>query len=357
LELVGLAPPDDTEIVYDASLWANVARLTERAPRESDLRFHGVELLAAQRNRKLGRTPALHIIAAERAAAATSLIVPLVLRRVLAAVDGPVVLMKGLEIAERYQDPLTRPYRDIDLLVEDAQAAWNAMVEAGFEPTGDPELYIGIHHLRPLVLPNLPLVVEVHHQPKWLEGVAPPTAELLRTAVPSATGIPGLLTLEPARHAVVLAVHAWAHVPLSRLGRLIDVAAMLQGVDRGETAAIARAWGVERLWRVTQATIDSLVGQRPRPLAGRIWARHLWSVRERTVLERHLERWLAPFSMQRPARAARITGRHLSHQFTLAEGETRLQMIRRSARAIADAFKRLSEHDSATEGTQRKESS
>ena len=93
------------------------------------------------------------------------------------------------------------------------------MVEAGFEPTGDPELYVGIHHLRPLVLPGLPPVVEVHHDPKWLDGTAPPTAELLKTAVPSATGIPGLLTLEPARHAVALAVHAWAHVPLSRLGR------------------------------------------------------------------------------------------------------------------------------------------
>ena len=120
--------------------------------------------------------------------------------------------------------------------------------------------------------------------------------------MPSATGIPGLLTLEPARHAVVLAVHAWAHVPLSRLGRLIDVAAVSQGVDRSETAAIARAWDVERLWRVTQATIDSLLGQEPRPFAGRIWARHLWSVRERTVLERHLERWLGPFSMLPPVR-------------------------------------------------------
>jgi hypothetical protein len=203
----------------------------------------------------------------------------------------------------------------------------------------------------------LPLVVEVHHEPKWLEGTAPPTAELLRTAVPSALGIPGLLTLEPSRHAVALAVHAWAHVPLSRFGRLLDVAAMSQGSDRSATAAIARAWDVERLWLVTQASIDSLLGQRRRPLAGRIWARHLWSVRERTVLERHLERWLGPFSMLPPARAARVTGRNLSYQFALHEGETRVQMIRRSARAVADAFKRQSDHDKAALEMQRKESS
>jgi hypothetical protein len=356
-EPLRVVAPKNNEIVYDPSLWANVARLLERAPRESDLRFHGVDLLAAQHDRRLGRTPALHAIAAARTAAATSLIAPLVLQRVLAAVDGPVVLMKGPEVAEHYENSLTRPYRDLDVLVKDAEAAWNAMVEAGFEPTGDPELYIGIHHLRPLVLPGLPLVVEVHHDPKWLDGIAPPTAELLSTAVPSATGVPGLLTLEPSRHAVVLAVHAWAHVPLSRLGRLIDVAAVAQGVDRSETAAIARAWDVERLWRVTQATIDSLLDPRPRPFAGRVWARHLWSVRERTVLERHLERWLGPFSMLPPARAAKVTGQHVAHQFTLEEGETRWQMIRRSLRAVADAFKPQSDHDSATEASKRRERS
>ncbi len=356
-EPLSLAPPSDEKIVYDASLWVNVARLIERAPRESDLRFHGVDLLAAQHDRRLGRTPAVHTLAAGRTAAATSLIAPLVLQRAVAAVNGPVVLMKGPEVAEHYENSLTRAYRDIDLLVGDAEAAWHEMVAAGFEPTGDPELYIGIHHLRPLVLPGLPVVVEVHHDPKWLEGIAPPTAELLETAVPSATGIPGLLTLEPARHAVVIAVHAWAHVPLSRLGRLIDVAAVSQSVDRSETDAIARAWDVERLWRVTQATIDSLLGRRPRPLAGRIWARHLWSVRERTVLERHLERWLGPFSMLPPAAAARATGRSLASQLTPEEGETRGQMIRRSIRAVTDALKRQSDHDKAIESLPRKETS
>ena len=263
----------------------------------------------------------------------------------LTAVDEPVVLMKGPEVAQWWQDPLTRSYRDLDVLVEDSEATWHRLHEAGFQPTGDPALYLGIHHLRPLVWPGLPLVVEVHHQPKWLDDAAAPTAELLRTAVPSATGIPGLLALEPARHAVALAVHAWAHVPLGRLCRLVDVAALAQGADRAELVRIARAWDVERLWRTTQATIDSLFAGRRRPLVGHIWARHLWDAREPTVLERHLERWLGAFSGFPPARAAATTRKNLSHQFALAEGETRPQMIRRSARAAADAFKRLSDHD------------
>ena len=36
-------------------LWAHVDRLVDRAPREADLRAHGVHLLAAQRFRALGR--------------------------------------------------------------------------------------------------------------------------------------------------------------------------------------------------------------------------------------------------------------------------------------------------------------
>jgi hypothetical protein len=345
LQIGDLTPPP-AELTHDASLWGRLDALLERAPRDSDLRFHGLEHLALRR-RRLGENRA-EGLAAERTAVATSLIAPLVLQRVVAAVDEPVVLMKGPEVAQWWQNPLTRSYRDLDVLVEDSEATWHTLREAGFQPTGDPELYLGIHHLRPLVWPGLPLVVEVHHQPKWIEGGTPPTAELLRTAVPSATGVPGLLALEPARHAVVLAVHAWAHVPLGRLCRLVDVAALSQGADRDALARIAHAWDIERLWRTTQATIDSLFGDRRRPLPGHVWARHLWGVRERTVLERHLERWLGPFSALPPTQAAAATRRNVTYQFALAEGETRLRMIRRSARAAADAFKRLSEHDEAT---------
>ena len=319
--------------------------LVARAPRDSDLRYHGLDRIAWRRKSASRQDER---VAAERTAVATSLIAPLVLQRVLAAVDEPVVLMKGPEVAQWWQNPLTRSYRDVDILVEDSEATWHTLRAAGFQPTGDPALYLGIHHLRPLVWPGLPLVVEVHHQPKWLDDADAPTAELLRTAVPSATGIPGLLALEPARHAVVLAVHAWAHVPLGRLCRLVDIAALSQHSDREELARIARAWNVDRLRRTTQATIDSLFGDRRRPLVGHLWARHLWDVRERTVLERHVERWLAPFSALPPARAAGTTKRHLAHQFALADGETRPQMMRRSARAAADAFKRLSDHDDTT---------
>ena len=297
----------------------------DRAPRDSDLRFHGLEQLAI-RSRHRVVEDRQHAEAAERTAVATSLLAPLVLQRILAAVDEPIVLMKGPEVAQWWHDPLTRPYRDVDVLVEDSEATWHTLRAAGFQPTGDPALYLGIHHLRPLVWPGLPLVVEVHHEPKWIEGATPPTAELLRTAVPSATGIDGLLALEPARHAVALAVHAWAHVPLGRLGRLVDVAALSQGADRGELVRIARSWDVERLWHTTQATIDSLFGDRRRPLVGHLWARHLWE-RPRT------HRGRAP-----PRAMARARSRHCRPRRRLRQREgtspisSRSSTVRRACR-------------------------
>jgi Uncharacterised nucleotidyltransferase len=347
LQLSNLRPPD-SEVAHDGKLWSCLDALLDRAPRNSDLRFHGVEQLALRRRRPRGAALGPAALAAERTAAATSLLAPLVLQRVLDAVDGAVVLMKGPEVAQWWQNPLMRPYRDVDVLVKDSDAAWHAMREAGFRPTGNPELYVGIHHLRPLVWPGLPLVVEVHHEPKWIEHAPPPTSELLETAVPSATGIPGLLALEPARHAVALAVHAWAHIPLARLDRLVDVAAVSQGSDRAELVRIARAWDVERIWRTTQSTIDSLFGQGRRPTAGRVWARHLWQVRERTILERQLERWLGPFSALPPSRAVKATWVNLADQFARADDETRRQLVRRVSRSVANASKRVSDHEENT---------
>ena len=283
-------------------------RWCERAPRESDLRYHGLEQVGAARSR---RGAAAERLAAERTAIATSLIAPLVLQRVLAAVEEPVVLMKGPEVAQWWHDPLTRPYRDLDVLVEDSEATWRTLREAGFQPTGDPELYLGIHHLRPLVWPGLPLVVEVHHEPKWIEGMRRRRRSCCETAVPSATGIPGLLALEPARHAVALAVHAWAHVPLGRLGRLVDVAALSQGADRDELArdrpraGTSSGSGGRRRPRSTRSSATG--GGRSSATSGRGTSGASASERCSSVTS---SSGSAPFSALPPGQAAAATRRH-----------------------------------------------
>src|SRR4029450_13299262 len=103
-----------------------------------------------------------------------------------AAVAGPIVLMKGPEVAALWPTPQSRPYSDVDLLVEDAAEAQRALLAAGLRPVGDPGLYVDIHHLRPLLAPGLAVAVEVHDRPKWIDGLgAPPTVGLLAAAVPS----------------------------------------------------------------------------------------------------------------------------------------------------------------------------
>ncbi|MEA2467525.1 MAG: putative nucleotidyltransferase [Thermoleophilaceae bacterium] len=235
---------------------------------------------------------------ARRHAAATAIMTPLVLERVREIVDGPIVLMKGPEIAARYQDPSLRPFNDLDFLVEDPAAAQRALLAAGFEPIGDPSLYEGHHHLRPLRLPSLPLPIELHHEPSWMSWVRAPSAQhLIAQSVPSATGIEGIRALRPDHHALFLAAHGWGHWPLGRALDLVDVLAASEGMSRELLRALARQWNMEKVWCTTIAAADCVIGQRPRltwPL--RTWAAHIPECRRQTPLERRMTHYLPPFA-------------------------------------------------------------
>lgn len=267
------------------------------------------------------------------------------LQRVRAGYDGRIVLMKGLEVGAHYPDSSLRPFRDLDLLVADAERAQRMLMEAGFEPTGDERLYLNIHHLRPLRWPGLPLVVELHDSPKWLDWQPPPsTAQLFEAAVPSRAGIEGVETLAPSHHVLALAVHSWAHEPLSRVGHLLDVAAVAESVNRAGVDSLATAWGVERVWRATAAAADALFEHAQVPLLQRAWAGHLQSVRERTVLESHLERWLSPFWSRRPTPALAAALAALRSDLVPEEGEDWRVKRARAAQALRTPFRRLSKH-------------
>lgn len=132
---------------------------------------------------------------------------------------GALMLMKGPEVAAHYPVPSDRPFRDLDLMVEDPIAAQNAFIAVGFVEYGEPAAYTGLQHLPPLIRPGAPLVVEVHRrpsQPFWLPPVSPDS--IFRTAVPAATGVPGILAPQPSAHAVFVVAHAWNHEPLGSMG-------------------------------------------------------------------------------------------------------------------------------------------
>ena len=272
-------------------------------------------------------------------------LVPDILRQARAAYDGRMLLMKGVEVAALYPDPLLRPFADMDLLVDDAERAQQALLDAGFEEVNDPELFVGIHHRRQLAWRGAEPVVELHSRPKWPDGMeAPPVAEIFGAAVPSSQGLEGLLAPRADHHALLVAAHMWAHEPLLRVGQLLDVALLATG-DRPTLAALARRWNVEHIWTSTIRTADSLFHGGSGTVAERLWARNLRDVRDRTVLEGHLTRWLAPFWARPPAEALAEVGSVAWDEVRPAQGEGWGAKARRTSRAARNAFARRSVHD------------
>jgi hypothetical protein len=252
-----------------------------------------------------------------------------------------------MEVAARYPDPTLRIFHDLDILVPDSAAAQAALIAAGFEEVGEPELYRGIHHLRPLRFPGLPIVVEVHHRPKWPRySDPPPPADLLATAVPGATGVEGVLALTPPAHALVLAAHAWSNVPLGRLRDIVDVHLVAAEASPSEIEALARRWGMDRLWRTTRGAADSVLDPARRPtLPVRTWARGLRQARGRTVLEHHTERWTSGFWAIPPRRALDESLRVARRELRPEGDEPWSRKLRRAATAVRDAGRRKSDHD------------
>ena len=163
--------------------------------------------------------------------------------------------------------------------------------------------------------------------------------------MPSATGVDGILALAPGHEALLSAAHAWAHEPLACAGRLIDVAVMALEADPDETAALARSWGCARLWRVSRRAAAALVEDGRRPVAMRLWGRHLTQARERTVVESHMARvggelWGAPRRHAVPDAAVALTW-----AARRAPGERWTTKLRRTRGAMQHAFRPKSVHD------------
>jgi hypothetical protein len=338
--------PTPGEDVSRDRLWAAVDALIDRSPGIDHLVWHGLHLLAARHWRAQGHDVERELLSEERIAALRVLSAPVLLKRVRAACHGTIVLMKGYEVALLYEDPALRQFVDIDLLVEDSRASQAELLGAGFVEVGEPELFVDIHQQRPVWLPGTPLAIELHHAPKWPDGLTPPsTDDLLAIAVPSASGVDGISTLPPAHHALILAAHSWAHLPLRRIQELVDIAAVAEGTDRAEIEALAARWDFQRLWRTTIGCVDSLFYGGSKTWAQRIWARHLLRARERTVLESHVEKWVSAFWARHWRAGLAALGSAVSDEFTPAEGETWRDKVARARRAFRNAFVPRTKHD------------
>ena len=333
-----------------ADVWNAVDSLVDRAPSLDDLRDHRLHLLAERRWLETGRSVPGSLTAEKALAAALFLPVPILLARVRSALTGRLFVLKGPEVARRYPDGSFRTAGDIDLLVEDTNVALATLRAAGFVPVGDPRRYVDIHHVQPLVWPGLPVRIELHHSPKWIDALAPPSpAELFARGVPADGLGDGIETLDPAAHALVLAVHAWAHEPLGSLRDLIDIAIVTSEADAAEIATLARRWGVFRVWRTTRAALEALFAAGPRPVSLRIWARHLEAARGRTVAESHVEALLSPFWALPPATALKRTSDRITDELRPIPGELWRTKLARARLALRHARVRKSLHERAVE--------
>jgi hypothetical protein len=329
----------------EALLWERVGQLADRGACVAALRHHKLHLIAASRMRQRGDPVPAELHNAERHAAAIAISIGTVIRMLRAASDAPFMVMKGPEIAARWPNPRLRPWTDLDVLVADPPAFQAALLRAGFVEIGIPEDYDDSHHLRPLGHPRLPISIEVHRRPKWPTKRPPQIAELFEAAVPNAFGVEGVLAPSAAHHAALLAGHAWEHDPLGSIGALADIAVMMLEAGPGDVEAVARAWGVGRLWTATTRAADQLLladESTPHPP---IWRRHLHQTRERTVFEGHVERLVGPVAaapvVGAPAAAARAVLKTLSPW----PGEGWGDKLHRSRQSIRHATLSESEHD------------
>jgi hypothetical protein len=330
-------------------MWDQVDLLLARAPHEAALRLHRVELLEARRRRAAG-LDAGPLVRDEAIATVRELAAIPLLARVRDACDGPLVLHKGPEVSLDYPGARLRSFCDLDLLTDDAEGAQAALLAAGFQTTREAECDGVAHHMCPLEWPGLPLTVELHSRPNWADGVAAPTTdELIATAAPGRLGVEGVDTLAPAQHALVLAVHAWSHEELGRLGNLIDVAVTLQRADEAEITALARRWGCSRLWRTTRTAIGAVLEETGRSAAVAAWARHLHTVRERNVFEWHAKNTLAPVWGLPHRRIAGAVAAEMRAKAAAGEVEPRRVKLRRAGLALRNAGVARSHHVLALE--------
>ena len=327
-------------------MWDRVEELVDRAPSVHSLGAHRLHLVAARvwRSRGIAIGPVLE--AEERRAALIAMAATPLLERARAVYGGKLMLMKGAEVAARYRHPSDRFFGDLDLLADDAAAAQRALIRAGFVEYGDAATYERAQHMCPLAWPGVPLFIEIHRRPSspgWL--LCRPTDEIFESAVPSETGVDGLLAPDPAAHALLLVAHSWAEAPLGRISDLVDAAAVLGPDGRGRADDLARRWEWDGIWRVAARAGDAVLGNRAWPASLSLWARHLTGARDRTVLEDHIARIAAPAAALPVSAVPAALVSTIKSTATRRGDEPWSQKLRRSGLAMAHAFMETSRHD------------
>ncbi len=205
----------------------------------------------------------------------------------------------------------------------------------------------GHHHDSPLGFGAMALMIELHRDPGWLSWLTPPSdGELFRTSVPSATSVGGAHALPPEQLALFLASHAWRHGPYTSLIHLIDIELLRQHTDPARVLALAKRWGIEKVWLGLCAMIDWGIyqdGAAPGAVH-RWWARHLDRQRERTLFEFYLATWGRGLAAPTLPEQLETVSRDVRFSFTAHSWQNRRQKIGRIAQGARSLGRPASRH-------------
>lgn len=184
-----------------------------------------------------------------RAQARSILVAETILDELCTRVEQPVVLMKGLEVAQLYPAPTHRPFRDVDVLMQDPTPVWHDLVGRGYRKSPRRRFDIEHHHLPALVPPYGVVGIELHHRPNVPRWGHIPVGLIFDTAEPSRTGIPGLQRPRDDVHALLMAMHCWKG-GFARVRDLFD-ALLLASVSPVPVGDTAEDLGLQRFWQLT----------------------------------------------------------------------------------------------------------
>ena len=178
-------------------------------------------------------------------------------------IDGPMVLFKGLEIAQLYAEAWQRDFIDVDVLCVNVDEADELLRDAGYSPLEGHPTIPGFHQTAALARADSPVTVELHRRPHWPAWSSFPLDEFFDTALSSRTGIDGLSRPRDDFHTLIVAWHFWrdgAH----RLRDLIDLHQLAKLSSDDDLSALASQLGVGTMWRRTRAALDVFEGHRKR---------------------------------------------------------------------------------------------
>ena len=250
----------------NASLWSGVDAYLDRLTNPELASAHLIGPLVARRWRQQGRSVAPLLEHEEQLATLANVLAPVLIRRIRASLDGPMMIFKGPEIAAEYPGS-ARLFSDVDVLVPDARAAQSALRAAGFVEVPDP---------------RRPLCRDPPSDPRLApERSAARGRDTQRTemAVPAAaSGDRGALrgrssfALRRRRRSRACARTSRTAAGGARLGAraasscrdVLDVAVAKEGLDANERSPACRATGgSKRFGRSTARQLMRSFGERP----------------------------------------------------------------------------------------------